>query len=291
MKKPSELLESHLEKTVTTHCFAWIIRRKDGGVLGFTDHDRNLVVVGISCEPQSGMNRSETSETLGLSASSSEIEGALTSARISEKDIESGVYDGADVEIYLVNWCDPTQFRLMNRWSIGRISRSDHRFVAEVRGQTTHYNKMHGRRVLRQCDAEFGDQRCQMNKNDPALSAQGTVSHIDLPDIVVSGLGGYASSWFTDGRLTWLSGANEGCTAFIVLHAGSVIRLREPALFPIQTGDMLRIIAGCDKSFATCKQKFANSLNFQGFPHLPGNDSAYAYVSDDTNFDGGVLVP
>lgn len=48
---------------------------------------------------------------------------------------------------------------------------------------------------------------------------------------------------------------------------------------------------GCDKSFATCKAKFANGVNFRGFPHLLGNDAAYAYVNSTNDYDGGVLVP
>lgn len=32
------------------------------------------------------------------------------------------------------------------------------------------------------------------------------------------------------------------------------------------------ITAGCDKQFATCQAKFANAVNFRGFPHMPGND-------------------
>lgn len=29
----------------------------------------------------------------------------------------------------------------------------------------------------------------------------------------------------------------------------------------------------CDKRFATCRDVFANSENFRGFPHMPGNDA------------------
>ena len=47
----------------------------------------------------------------------------------------------------------------------------------------------------------------------------------------------------------------------------------------------------CDKRFATCKAKFANALNFRGFPHLPGNDAAYGYVVEGGEFDGGPIVP
>jgi len=33
----------------------------------------------------------------------------------------------------------------------------------------------------------------------------------------------------------------------------------------------------CDKRFATCRDRFANGINFRGFPHIPGNDFVIAY--------------
>ena len=40
----------------------------------------------------------------------------------------------------------------------------------------------------------------------------------------------------------------------------------------IKVGDTFRVTAGCDKTHATCRKKFANAVNFRGFPHMPGND-------------------
>ena len=62
--------------------------------------------------------------------------------------------------------------------------------------------------------------------------------------------------------------------------------------YPISwSGISFRMLPGCDKSFAQCKAKFANSANFRGFPHLPGNDAAYNYADGKGNFDGKPLVP
>jgi uncharacterized phage protein (TIGR02218 family) len=53
-------------------------------------------------------------------------------------------------------------------------------------------------------------------------------------------------------------------------------------------GDQLALVAGCDKSFETWLAKFANQHNFRGFPHMPGNDVALAYVhAGDVAMDGG----
>jgi uncharacterized phage protein (TIGR02218 family) len=47
------------------------------------------------------------------------------------------------------------------------------------------------------------------------------------------------------------------------------------------------VMAGCDKSFATCGAKFANRDNFRGFPYMPGNDAVLAGPASDRPDDGG----
>lgn len=44
---------------------------------------------------------------------------------------------------------------------------------------------------------------------------------------------------------------------------------------------------GCDKRFATCRDRFANTLNFRGFPYMIGNDVLQASPASETVRDGG----
>ena len=284
-------LESHLQGEVTTHCFAWLIRRSDGVVLGFTDHDRDVLLDGVACEPLTGLNSSEAATTLGLSIAGGEVEGALFSTRISDVDIEQGRYDGAIIESFLINWASPEQYMLLRRWTVGMISRSGGRFVMELKGAAAAFDAVCGRRVLRQCNAVLGDERCGVNQSDPRFSAFGLVDFADGAMLKVTGLQGFASGWFAEGFLVWTSGTSRGKAIRVLEHNGDSLRLIEPSVLSVEVGDTFRIVAGCDKSFATCKAKFANGLNFQGFPHLPGNDAAFAYVSSGNEYDGSALVP
>ena len=43
---------------------------------------------------------------------------------------------------------------------------------------------------------------------------------------------------------------------------------------------------GCDKRFATCAERFGNSLNFRGFPSIPGNDFLSRWPADGERHDG-----
>lgn len=284
-------LESHLKGEVTSHCFAWLIRRSDNVVLGFTDHDSALALDSVLCEPLTGLNSSEATTTLGLSIAGGEVEGALSSQRISDSDIELGRYDHAIVESYLVNWDAPDQHMLLRRWTAGTISRSGGRFVMELNGAAVAFDAVCGRRILRQCDAVLGDNRCSVDVNSPQFSAIGSIIHAEGVTLTVTGLEGFDSGWFTQGLCTWMSGDNVGRSVRVLTHSGTNLNLADQPILPVTAGENFRIVAGCDKNFATCKAKFANGTNFRGFPHLPGNDAAFAYVSGGNEYDGSALVP
>ena len=54
--------------------------------------------------------------------------------------------------------------------------------------------------------------------------------------------------------------------------------------------DPFTVTAGCDKRFETCRDRFANSINFRGFPHIPGNDFVISGADASANNDGGSLI-
>lgn len=288
--------QAHLGRTVTTLCHCWRVTLRDGTVLGFTDHDRSLEADGTAFAPETGFTASEARAREGLGVDTMDVEGALSSARITEADILDGRYDGAEVEALLVNWRDVAQFARLRRATIAKITRTDGRFVAELESLGRGLDLVRGRQVLRRCDAELGDARCGAALSGPAFSANGEVVSFNGRDrLVVAGLDGYAQGWFANGVLTWTSGSDAGRSQRVVdfrrEEAGAVVVIWPATSSQPVTGDTFAIVAGCNKSFATCKAKFSNALNFRGFPHLPGNDSAYSYVTADGAFDGGPMVP
>lgn len=289
-------LAAHLGREVTTVCRCWRLARADGTVAGFTDHDVALTVDGLACEPQSGFASSEARQTLGLAADTLEIEGALSSASIGEAEIEAGALDGATVETFLVNWREPAQFARIAQAMIGKTTRRDGRFVAELESRMRFLDQPNGRYVLRRCDAELGDARCGVALAGPLLAATGAVTAVGAPfSIEAGGLDGFADGWFEHGVITFSGGALGGRALRVSQHRrqGGVAVLAmvgETSERPAP-GDQFSIVAGCDKSFATCKAKFANAPNFRGFPHLPGNDQAYSYAREEGVFDGGPVVP
>jgi uncharacterized phage protein (TIGR02218 family) len=269
-------LTAHLAGNLTTLCTCWRLTRLDGVVAGFTDHDQGLVVEGVSYEPDSGFSASEARARLGLATDSVDVEGALSSDTIREGDIAAGRYDGAKVETFLVNWRDPSQLALLRTATIGKITRSDQRFAAELESLAHALDEPRGRYIRRTCDAELGDQRCGFATSQSGFHGSGTVLSVAAPGMIsVSGLSGFGIGWFSHGLLAWQSGANAGRSERIRDHRNSgsetALALWHDSGAVPQAGDSFIVVAGCDKAFATCRAKFANTLNFRGFPHLPGN--------------------
>jgi uncharacterized phage protein (TIGR02218 family) len=273
---------------VTTLCRCWRVTRTDAQVFGFTDHDRTLSFGGVDYEPETGFTASETESSLGLAVDTMEVAGALRSDRITDSDIALGLWDDADIEIYVVDWTAVANRVIVKKGNMGEIARGDLFYSSEVRGLAHRLNQVSGRTYQRQCDAVLGDSRCGVDLDDPDFSGSGSVvTAIDDRVLTVSGLSGFATGLFNLGLLTWTSGANAGARIELRGHVGSRLTLFQRAALPIEPGDDFDIAAGCDKSWAMCRERFENGENFRGFPHIPGNDFALSVAKKDAPNDGG----
>lgn len=77
------------------------------------------------------------------------------------------------------------------------------------------------------------------------------------------------ATYYTQGVLTWLTGQNAGLSSTVKAQASSSVTLMAATLFPVGTGDTFNLSAGCDKTLATCGNRFANSIHFGGAPLVP----------------------
>jgi uncharacterized phage protein (TIGR02218 family) len=281
-----EALVSHLATGATTVCRVWMIRRRDGVVLGFTDHDRDIEVDGVHCRADSGMTARSVQQTTGLSVDNTEAFGALTSATITEADLSAGRFDGAEVQTYLVNWQYPEDFIEQFRGNLGEITRSGGSFKAELRGLSDLLNRPHGMAYTSGCSAVLGDSRCKFEVTQPGYFSVRTVEAVDDGRVFgFSNFTGFDDRWFEGGRFEVETGSASGLVGIVKIdrlkQERRHIELWQSIGAPVQAGDSIRIIAGCDKRPRTCRTKFSNFLNFRGFPHIPGEDWLASYPVPD----------
>lgn len=264
--------------TTTTMARAWMVRRDDGLVLGFTDHDAVLAFEGVRFRPDHGMSARALVQATGLSVDNSEAEGALSDDAITEMDVLAGRWDGAQVRMWEVDWTDVASRRLVFAGSLGEIVRSRGAFRAELRGLSEPLNAARGRVFHPRCSARLGDRHCKRIVSGDTFATQAVVADIrDGGVLTFADFPPYETGWFERGSLSVLTGSAKGLHASIKNDTarpggGRDIELWQALGMSPMAGDRVRLVAGCDKRAETCRKKFDNLLNFRGFPHLPPED-------------------
>ena len=256
---------------------AGVVTRRDGVVLGFTDHDDDIVLDGVT------LPRRHRACGLGSDRSSSasrctgtEISGALADESLTEDDLAAGRYDAAD---------DRNLPRRLERADAARAARARAcsarcgaralAFTAELRSlaQPARRGDAAGssRRPARPISATRAAPSTSPTRpfTAPARSRRSTATSI----FRASGLDGFADGWFTAGKLTFTSGANNGLAIEVKTHRVDARRRARSSCGrrcrePIAPGDTFAVTAGCDKRFATCRDRFANARQL---PRLPAN--------------------
>jgi hypothetical protein len=211
----SSSLQTALESGVTTLCWGWHVTRRDGQVFGFTDHDRDLEIEGVVFLAGSGFGGAGLEREAGLAPGQADLAGALDAAVLRAEDLEAGLWSGAIVELWRIDWSQPEERVHLATGELGEVRRRDGRFEAQWLGPAHRLERTIGRVFSRRCDAVLGDPRCGVAAAHPEFAR------------------------------------------------------------------------GCDGGFATCRDRFANSARFRGFPYMVGNDVLIAAPASEPRRDGG----
>lgn len=286
-------LAAQLSEGVATLARCWRLTRRDGVEVCATDHDRPLLVAGRTYQPATALAAGQAEHEPGRDRLS--VTGAFDVAGIREDDLILGRWHHADVELLLVDWRDPTVF--VSLWSgrIARVTRRDQAFELDLENAAAALDTPVGRVFARSCDAVLGDARCGVDLDQPAFTAHGTIAAVqDARSLLVSGVSGNwaALPWSDwDGAQVRVASGRLAGTSWPVLDArldAGLIHLTLAQAMPLSPvpGDTVRLVIGCDHSFATCRDRFANQLNFRGCPLMPGDDAVLSGPAGSGN-DGG----
>jgi hypothetical protein len=157
--------KAHIESGATTLATCWKVTRMDATVLGFTDHDQVLSFGGTDHLPL--LDGGEVPARLGPQVDTGVMLVVLRSVALADDDIAAGLFDGAAIETWRVNWRDVSQRMLLRRATIGEIVREDGQFRAELRSGQQALNRVRGRIYSPLCDAVLGDARCTVSHAHP----------------------------------------------------------------------------------------------------------------------------
>ncbi|UTC29886.1 hypothetical protein BAJUN_02800 [Bajunvirus bajun] len=201
MKNLSKQMLGRLRRGVTTLCTCMTIRRRDGKVLTFTDHDQPVDVAGTLFLPYHSFSRTSVSSTLELDVDGLELIGILNSTAVSREDIAAGDFDGADVEVFVVDYEMPEIGKVILRiGTIGEIvANEDGTFEAEVRGLSQVYTFRIGESYTPECRANLGDRRCKVPIEPPRWRPGTAYRRGDAVKGIVNPASNYENLGFTNG--------------------------------------------------------------------------------------------
>lgn len=271
MKALSAATLAHLEGEELTLSTCWKIEAQGQAAVGFTDHDQDLTVSGLSFSSLSGYSPTSIQSTSTLAVDNLDIQGLLSSLGITDADIQAGIYDYAKVWIFQANWADTTQIIPLKYGVLGEV-RTAESFLAEFRSLSQLLAQTIGDVITPDCRVELGGTKCGVTLATYTVvgSALTVTDRATFSDTTRT----EADNYFKYGLLTWTSGLNNGYSMEVKSYALSTgaFELFEPMPFDIVAGDTYSVYAGCDKFAATCATKFSNLENFRGFPNAPTQD-------------------
>jgi uncharacterized phage protein (TIGR02218 family) len=178
------------------------------------------------------------------------------------------------VEIGLVDW-ENLDRAVLYRGEIGGVAEEAGSFSAELHSAKAGLEADTVPRTSPTCRAQFCGPGCTLSA--VKYTHEAVLAAIDLAANRVVFTGGPAADAMRDGSLRWLDGPHAGLAMEVVVAdaSGLVLDLDlDPAL---QAGARARLREGCDHTVQTCQARFANAVNFQGEPFLPGNDLLARY--------------
>lgn len=269
MRELSEAFGARLRAEVTTLALCWRIQRRDGVALGLTTHDRPVLVGGLTYHAAPGMQPSAISHGRAGEAHAMEITGALSEDGVREADLTAGLYDRALATCFLVDWDAPEAGTMvLASGEIGALTCGDGGFTAELRTAMDQLEAAVTERYSPTCRAALGDRRCRADLAQRTRLVHVTAAAGTLVSVDAAG----AADAYRYGRARVASGPAAGLERAIDGSSGNVITLRT-AVPGLAAGARIELREGCDKRFATCRDRFANIANFRGEPHVPGNDA------------------
>lgn len=276
MKTISAGMQTHLDTGATTLAHCVRIARQDGTLYGFTDHDRPLVVDGLTYTPVTGVDTSAIETSAGLNVDQLEMRGFLALLGMHEADVSAGRWDFAAVRVFAVNWANLAdgEIKLRRGW-MGEVSVTND-FKAELRGVAQKLQQTIIELAKETCAADLFDARCKVVATEGVWKFSGVAvsTIVQAQRQFTAAALGQAAGFFTAGEVLFTSGANAGLGMEVKTHAsGGNILLTEAMPYAIVAADQFTVFAGCRKRYAEdCGTKFNNKINFRGFPHLPGLD-------------------
>jgi uncharacterized phage protein (TIGR02218 family) len=260
----------------------YTITLKAGTVLRYTTWDSTLTVLGntfLTGPPN--IERTAIEEQLGMAVSTIEVTIAASAIDLLSgvpilQSIGLGLFDGAAFKIErLFMDSSGQQIGTVIRFAgfIGPVDELTRSYAKITVNSGTELLTMQLPAIILQpgCTNTLFDARCGLVK--ASFAEANTVQAGSTVNKLIS-LSAKADGYYDNGQLVFTTGANTGLVKAVKQFLGQQFTFNSPLPFAPSAGDLFTAYPGCDKTQATCTNKFSNLANFEGFPYVPTPETA-----------------
>ncbi len=297
MKIFSAALQAHYQQAVTTLAELWRVTQTSGAVFGWTTSDLDVTIDGVLYRASQGLTPSSAHTTNDLSVDSMDVSCFMDVS--TELEIAAGIWDEATIVHAEYDWNNPPvtlddgSAHIKRTGTLGRIQRKNLVLTAEIRGLAEALQTRIGRQYSPicpwrhaiwngttyvasiECQADLEGLDFIADGSATAVGADATLSFEDSanpnPDDATPN-----TYYEAGGQVTMTSGANAGITREVLMWTSKTFTFLRPFPYPVEVGDTYRAVRGDAHDYPTCLALYLNVVNFGGFPHVPGQDSAYS---------------
>lgn len=254
------------------------IERLDGTVIRFAESDEPLLVGGDTYAVVPGLALSAIKHTANGETPSCEINAVHGSGGVFDsEDIDIGLFDGAKVRVYVVDRANLSRKGRVFNGSISTIQYDpiERSLNLQCKGPSANSRIVMTQKRSPMCRTDLFSSLCQLDKTDFDVST--TVARVvDAFTFTVTGPLAQADGYFNQGVAVTADGVAIEIAKWV--QSTQAITTYLPKSRVLSVGLGLTLYPGCDKTIATCKAKFNNTINFQGEPHFNGTAAAAQQV-------------
>ncbi len=256
-----------------------VITRTDGTGIRISESDEAITIDGDTYAVVPGFRVSAVKHTANGEMPSCQITAVHgVGATFDSDDLDVGLFDGATVQIYIVDRLGLARKGLLFTGSLSTITYEpcSYQLTFEVRGPSARAKKVMTQRRSPMCRTDLFSTLCGLNPASYDVATT-VATIVDAFTFTVSGSLAQDDGYFNQGVCL-----TAGGTAFEMgkwIQSTQTITAYLPCSRLLSVGLGLTLYPGCDKTLGVngCP-KFSNQLNFQGEPHFTGTAAAAQQV-------------
>jgi uncharacterized phage protein (TIGR02218 family) len=251
-----------------------VVTRTDGTIYRIAESDEPIVVGSDTFSVIAGLHVSAVKHTSNGEVPSCQIVAMhALGALFDTQDIDTGLFDAAGVQIYIVDRKNLSRKGLHFTGSIATITYSrDNTVTFDVKGPAVGAKILMTQKRSPMCRTDLFSVLCGVDKTAYAVSTS-VDAIVDQFNFSVTGSLAQADGYFSQGVAVTSDGV-----AFEIgnwVQSTQTVTAYSPCDRILAAGGGLTLYPGCDKTLAaTGCAKFSNQINFQGEPHFLGTAAA-----------------